>query len=93
MDMPFIEPTLRPFCKSDILGFNPGQIGVYGLLRDKQWIFIGKGDIRIRLLAHLNGDNEDVSREQPSHWVAEITDDYLKRELELIKEYQPLCNG
>ena len=49
--------------------------------------------IQIRLLAHLNGDNEDVSREQPSHWVAEITDDYLKRELELIKEYQPLCNG
>ena len=29
--MPFIEPTLRPL--PDILGFNPGQIGVYGLLR------------------------------------------------------------
>ncbi len=90
--MPFIEPTLRPFTRSDILGFNPGELGVYGLLKDRQWIYIGKGDIRIRLLAHLNGDDDNISQQQPSHWVAEITDNYQVRELQLIEEYQPLCN-
>ncbi len=90
--MPFIDPTLRPFIRSEILGLNPGELGIYGLLRNKQWIYIGKGDIRIRLLSHLNGDNQSIKNQEPSHWVAEITGNYQNRELELIEEYQPLCN-
>jgi hypothetical protein len=71
---------------------NPNQLGVYGLFKQGQWIYIGKGDIRQRLLDHLNGDNPCITRQAPTHFVAEVTPSMDERERQLISEFQPTCN-
>lgn len=91
--MPFANQTPRPFIKSDVEDLKPNQIGVYGIFRSGKWIYVGKGDIRQRLLNHLNGDNECITRQLPTHWVAELTNgDPSEREKALILELQPTCN-
>ena len=51
------------------------------------------GDIRQRLLAHLNGDNPCIAREQPTHRVEELVQgDASAKERALILERQPVCN-
>ncbi|HEV3259946.1 MAG TPA: hypothetical protein VG013_23965 [Gemmataceae bacterium] len=52
----------------------------------------GKGDIRTRLLAHLNGDNACITRERPPYFVAAVTDDMDQLEKQLILELKPICN-
>jgi hypothetical protein len=91
--MAFVAQTPRAFTKSNVLSINPGQVGVYGLFVNGRWIYVGKGDIRDRLLAHLNGDNSCITRSQPTHWVDEVTKgDPSEREKELILELNPVCN-
>jgi hypothetical protein len=96
--MPFIEQTPRPFTHSDISSLNPNQRGVYGILRNPNvptWIYVGQGDLRDRLLAHLNGtdDNPCILRERPTHWVGEVKVlDLDERERQLILELNPICN-
>jgi len=91
--MPFISQTPRPFTRQNVESFRPNQNGVYGLFKKDAWVYIGKGDIRQRLLDHLNGDNPCVLQLQPTHWVDEvITGDPSIRERELIDELQPICN-
>ena len=89
--MPFPEPA-HGFSRSEIETLTPGQQGCYGLVFRSVWIYIGKGDIRQRLLDHFNGDNECINRYRPSHWMAIVTEDADKLEHELIQEYLPLCN-
>ena len=89
--MPFPGPA-HCFSRTDIETLTPGQQGCYGLFFRSVWIYIGKGDIRQRLLDHLNGDNECINRYRPSHWMALVTDDADRLERELIQEYLPLCN-
>jgi len=67
-------------------------MGVYGLFRPQQWVYIGSGNIRERLLSHLNGDNVCITRSQPTFWVAEVTSSYREREKQLIRECFPTCN-
>lgn len=91
--MGFSGQVPRVFSKLDIERFKTDQIGVYGILGHKGWIYVGKGDIRERLLAHLNGDNPSVISQRPTHWMFEITDgDPSRREKELIRELKPVCN-
>lgn len=91
--MPFPKQTPRGFTRANVLAINPNQIGVYGLFREGAWIYIGKGDIRQRLLDHLNGDNPAITRGRPTHWVDEVTTgDPSIREKTLIAECTPLCN-
>jgi len=91
--MPFIQQEPRPFTRHDVESLNPNQLGVYGLFKRDVWIYVGKGDIRKRLLEHLNGDNFCITREQPTYWVGEvISGDPSAREKELIDELRPLCN-
>jgi hypothetical protein len=90
--MPFVEQTPRPFTKADVESVNPNQMGVYGLFKQGEWIYVGKGDIRERLLAHFNGDNPCITRRAPDHWVGEVTKNYDNREKELILELTPTCN-
>jgi len=60
---------------------------------DEIWTFVGKGDIRTRLLAHLNGDNPCIIQNKPTHFVGEVlTVDPSEREKELIIELNPSCN-
>lgn len=90
--MPFVQQTPRPFIKAEVLLLNENQIGVYGLFRQGQWVYVGKGDIRQRLLDHLNGDNLCINKQKPTHWVAELASNPDQREKQLITELDPVCN-
>jgi excinuclease UvrABC nuclease subunit len=91
--MPFPQQQPRLFTRASVESLNPNQIGVYGIFRQGTWLYVGKGDIRQRLLNHLNGDNPSIIREQPTHWVDEVTiGDPSLREKQLIAEFQPICN-
>ena len=91
--MSFLEQTPRLYTRSAIESVNPGQMGVYGILKRGAWIYVGSGDIRTRMLAHFHGDNPDINRETPRYWVSEITTRYIEREKELIVEHTPVCNS
>jgi hypothetical protein len=92
LKMPFPQQTPREFTKAGIEALNPGQMGCYGLFKTGTWIYVGKGDIRQRLLDHLNGDNPCITRQSPTHFVSEVTRDYDNREKQLIAELDPICN-
>jgi hypothetical protein len=91
--MPFPAQTARAFTRQEIEALNPGQIGCYGLFRNQgPWVYVGRGDIRSRLLAHLNGDNPCITKERPTHWMDVVTNDDENREKVLILEFSPICN-
>ena len=91
--MSFTQQTPSLFTRQIIELLNDGQIGVYGLFKQGVWVYVGKGDIRQRLLDHLSGDNPRITRQVPTHWVAELTfGDPSARERQLILELQPVCN-
>lgn len=90
--MPFPQQDSPIFNRANIEKIDQNQYGVYGLFKKGTWIYIGKGDIRQRLLDHINGDNPCITREQPTHWVDEVTPDMDEREKQLILEFRPLCN-
>lgn len=92
--MAFIQQAPRLFTKIDIESINPNQFGVYGIYKSGLWIYVGKGDIRKRMLEHLGGDNPAILLFGPTHWVAEVvTDPQMSvREKQLILELSPRCN-
>ena len=83
---------IRAFTRENIEALNTDQIGVYGLFRENHWIYIGRGDIRARLLAHFNGDNSCITREGPTHWLDVVISDDVDEEKRLILEFNPVCN-
>jgi hypothetical protein len=90
--MPFSN-RMRPYTKPEIEALDPNQNGVYGIFRGTTAVYIGSGDIRERMLAHINGDNPCITRNTPNQWTAEVySDDPTRREGELIREYRPICN-
>ena len=89
--MPFPKQTRRAFTRANVEALNPNQFGVYGLFREGRWIYVGQGDIRRRLLDHLNGDNPCITRERPTHWVDELTEFMDARETALFLELKPVC--
>ncbi len=91
--MPFPKQDSRPFTKERIEKLKPGQMGCYGLfVANGGWVYVGKGDIGARLLAHFNGDNPCIIRYPPTHWYDVITNDYDAEEKRLIAELDPFCN-
>ena len=92
--MPFPAQTPRPFTREDALTLNQDQMGCYGILVQRlteTWVYIGSGDIRQRLLDHID-DNPCITQNSPTHWVGSVTNDYIEEEKRLIAEYQPICN-
>lgn len=91
--MPFPSQSARAFTQENVEAIKPGQMGCYGLYRaGGAWVYVGKGDIRARLLRHLNGDNPCITREKPTHWVDVVTSDMDEMEKRLIRELNPICN-
>jgi hypothetical protein len=80
------------FNREAIESFNAGQTGVYAIYNARKWIYIGRGDIRQRLLDHLDGDIPSIDTYTPTHFRAEVTGDSIKREQQLLREYMPACN-
>ena len=89
--MPFAY-GFHPWTREGIEWLNPGQTGVYGIANANSWIYVGKGDIRDRLLAHLNRDNSCITRNGPTRWTTEVWPNPDARERQLILELRPNCN-
>jgi len=90
--MPFPQQTPRAFTRANVEDITPGQIGCYGLYRQGVWVYVGRGDVRDRLLKHLGGDNPCITREKPTYWVDVVTTDDENLEKRLILELNPICN-
>lgn len=90
--MPFPQQEPRSFTKAGIEWLKPNQNGVYGIYRSDRWIYIGRGDIRARLLSHLNGGNPLILAQRPTHFVTVVTPNDVELEKRLILECQPLVN-
>jgi hypothetical protein len=90
--MPFPPQNPAEFTRvrAEAIRFN--QFGVYGLFRQGLAVYVGKGDIRQRLLDHLDGDNSCITSQAPTHFLIEVTSDMDARERQLILELQPFCN-
>jgi hypothetical protein len=92
LKMPFLSNYVKPFTRVEIEALNPNQMGVYGIFRDGVWIYIGRGDLRDRLLAHLNGDIPCIWFNAPTHFIAEVAANPVAREIELLQEIITTCN-
>lgn len=90
MDFPPQHP--RPYTRLEVLNLAENQTGCYGLLSGREMICVGRGDIRQRLLDHLNGDNLLIRWAQPTHFVTLLTPFPVHHERELILLYKPRCN-
>jgi hypothetical protein len=44
------------------------------------------------MMAHVGGDNPDILKYQPTHWVGEVTANLDNREKELQIELKPVAN-
>lgn len=90
--MPFTT-RMRPYTRQDVESINPNQNGVYGIFRNETAVYIGSGDIRERMLAHINGDIPCINKNTPNQWTGTlVSGDPTNLEGELIREYQPICN-
>lgn len=89
--MPFANNP-KAYTKANIESLKTGSIGCYGLYRKDTWIYIGRGDIRARLLDHLGNDNPCITREKPTTWVDVVTADDVAEEKHLITQFDPICN-
>jgi hypothetical protein len=91
--VPFPHQNPRPFTRQEVEGLHPGLMGCYGLFGNGVWVYVGKGDLRARLLGHLNGEDQRISALAPTHWVGETTPDMDNEEQRLILELKPACNA
>ncbi len=90
--MPFPQQQSRPFTRAGIEWLGPDQQGCYGIFRQGQWIYVGRGDLRQRLLDHFNGDNWRITQEAPTHYVTALSSDPVNLEKALILELNPIAN-
>jgi hypothetical protein len=90
--MAFPPQTPRLFTKAAIEVLNPNQNGVYGIFREGCWIYVGRGDIRARLLSHVAGNNPAITAQRPTHFVASVTQNDVALERQLILELEPVAN-
>ena len=90
MSFPKQEP--RAFTQSGIEALSPNQNGVYGIFRADKWIYVGRGDLRARLLSHFNGGNPLITAHKPTHYVTLVTTDDVAHEKRLITLLNPVAN-
>jgi hypothetical protein len=91
-EMPFPSNSGQLFNRAAIEAIKPNQYGCYGLYRQNAWIYVGKGDIRTRLLDHLGGGNPCITKEAPTGFITMVTADMDNQEKNLIVELNPICN-
>ena len=91
--MPFPPPRPRAVqTEQPIEALNPNQNGVYGIYRQDCGIYVGRGDIRARLLSHVAGNNPAITAQRPTHFVAVVTLNDVVTERQLILELNPVAN-
>jgi excinuclease UvrABC nuclease subunit len=80
---------------ASIVANAPAQSGVYALFKPGVWIYVGEsGDIRARLLQHLNGDNPCITQNAPTGFQFELVaaNQRVARQNQLILALKPICN-
>ena len=91
--MPFPSQTPLSFTKESVSTLTANQDGCYGIFgADNFAIYIGKGDLRNRLLAHVNGDNTCILKHEPLVAYTVVTAAMDATEKTLITELIPVCN-
>jgi len=89
----FPAQTPMPFTREGVEGIDEGQVGCYALLdAERVIVLIGSGDIRARLLAHLEAPGPALAEARPTHWMGVVTPKAAVLERELIASYRPRCN-
>lgn len=88
--MPFPTQTGRAFTRPSVEALSPNQTGVYGIYNQYRWVYVGKGDIRARLLAHLS--DPKILKHNPTHYVTWVTTSSDTIEVQLIVELRPVAN-
>jgi hypothetical protein len=81
----------KPFNWETVAAFPVGVPGCYGLFCRDRWVYIGTGDIRQRLLAHLDGDRPWLAADEPTHWVCVETVEYEAHARDLVVACGPIC--
>ena len=91
--MPLRADYRAPFNQAGINQVPVTAKGVYGIFNSSIWIYVGKGEIRQRLQAHLDNDNPCITNSSPAGFIAElVSGDPSNREVQLILELKPKCN-
>jgi hypothetical protein len=90
--MLFPVQNLRAYSRSYVEALPPSQMGCYGLYTSGAWVYIGKGDIRARLLAHLNSNNSCITRAAATGFAFVVTQNYDAEEVRLLAGARTLCN-
>jgi hypothetical protein len=90
--VPFPPQKPKPFDRAAVAAVRAGVVGCYGLFCRDRWIYIGGGDIRERLLAHLDGERPWAATEQPTHWVSVEAADYDALTNDLVLACSPVGN-
>jgi excinuclease UvrABC nuclease subunit len=85
-----------PFDYATILASAPAQSGDYAIYNRTSWIYVGEsGNIRARVLQHLNGDNACITRNAPTGFQYELVAgeaQRVARQNQLIVALKPACN-
>lgn len=93
--MPWSSPHRHPFTEASIRANAPSGSGVYMVYDSQRWIYIGEsGDIQARLLQHVRGDNECITRMKPTMFSYELVAAHQRvaHQNELVLELRPVCN-
>lgn len=90
--MPFPQQEPRAYTKANAESLNPDQNGCYGIFRGNTCVYVGRGDIRRRMLDHIGGDNPCITSYTPNVWYGSVTADDVAEEKRLILEFKPVCN-
>lgn len=82
--------------RETVTAIAPNAPGVYTLWSAARWIYVGEcTDLQRRLLAHMEGDNEWITREAPKGFGFELipnADKRVARQEALICELRPACD-
>ena len=81
-----------PFTRKVVEEIDEEQMGCYGLMLEREVVYVGAGDIRACMLGHLDGDQEAITRTKPTHWIGVSSPHWEALLPEFIAEYDPVCN-
>ena len=85
-----------PFNTDSVFINAPSESGVYALLKDQEWVYVGESkDIQTRLFEHLRTNDSCLVRHAPNLFQFEPcpTGKRMEHQDVLILALKPACNG
>jgi hypothetical protein len=90
------QGNFLPYRRETVLAHAPSAPGVYALWTSSHWVYIGESaDLRSRLLAHLEGDDDCIIQNGARGFGFEFIENpslRAARAQALIQELLPVCN-